>query len=393
MSIKNITSVLSGFSKKLFGKVNPVKKIEKKSNEDYITYLNREINSLEVVKSFDMTPLPNVQVENKIYYYLRPIIYSYIKDINKSLKNNSFNYREVFEDNDNLINEVVSNCKIVICGGDAYEYYINSNEKQIFQTHDADLRIIPEKNALKYLRGLNGDNIKERTKNIIFNIKHAVMYIIVNKLNSYFNDNIEYLYKLQSNCKVEFQRNIDDKIFYQDDENILPNLSFLSACKYTYIFEDLRYINSLIDLVPYTYIGVPHFRNINEGNIYNNLENFKGHIYENRITDINDTRIQDKYNGFFSFLISEEEDTIKEIETNLYILSLGYLIWDIVRMIMWSLITINTRIIGRFADSPYYNMKLDRYLKKYFQLIEALNNPTRYINCESMKKFIDKCKG
>lgn len=83
--------------------------------------------------------------------------------------------------------------------------------------------------------------------------------------------------------------------------------------------------------------------------------------------------------GFVNTTINKR--VIVEIQPNIYCVSLGYLIWDTVRMINWSLDAMfqNTKV----------KLKLTRYIKKYMQILEALTNPVGNLKCVS--PFLEYC--
>ena len=58
-------------------------------------------------------------------------------------------------------------------------------------------------------------------------------------------------------------------------------------------------------------------------------------------------------------------------------------------MINWTLI----QYLRKINSNQIPPDKLDRYLRKYYDLIEAINHPELYMNCVSWKKFVDKCRG
>jgi hypothetical protein len=77
--------------------------------------------------------------------------------------------------------------------------------------------------------------------------------------------------------------------------------------------------------------------------------------------------------GFVNAIM--KEGTISEIEPYVFYTSLGYCIWDTVRMLNWS--------IDAILDPPSrsVHLKLDRYIKKYRRILDALSDPQGKLKC------------
>jgi hypothetical protein len=88
--------------------------------------------------------------------------------------------------------------------------------------------------------------------------------------------------------------------------------------------------------------------------------------------------------------------TYKQIDfNNIYITTLGFVVWDTVLMLNKSLNSmINSYSRNQNVDSLIRtdeSVKFERYLQKYLALIKGLTNPINYLNCESMKDYIEYC--
>jgi len=330
----------------------------------------------------------NFKIESEIYKNFKPFLYQAISQINKEFRESTL---DIIFESYNIPRTIINDCKIVIGGGDSYEFYINtdkdSRSKVRFQTNDCDCRFITEGDTLRVLKELK----KNRDSNSVMYKSDTNIEIYIKNLKEYAADRITNYLNL--NISEPFITKVNDRIkqkypsfsFVRDFNGKLFNKSgfsdkLLSSINYNYEYNFSRRPEALMDLFPYipepTNKFIPHFRPSDNDIMID--ENMIGKLLDN-----NDL----VYNGFIRYMASNEDRTIKEIQEDLYIFGLGYLVWDIVRMINWSL-----KNYDRTNDRRNLNNKLDKYLKKYYDLIEAINNPEFYINCYSWKEFIRKCK-
>lgn len=369
----------------------------------------------------DIKPETNKDAEIKLFKILKGVMYNYIiPSINLSYK---------------------GDYKVVIGGGSAFEFYIDTteNDMKIFETSDFDLRVVAIKNINKILSTYNEkEELKARME--IYKAKQDIINKIVIMLNDLFNTP-NFLENVEAKTGMKFEK-VNDLIFYQaiskvfiqeyskdntikykiDDYNsyqviseafnaedfVNPNIvSFLrytSNCLYNYKFGENSYQSSLVDLVAYTQYRLLHYKEskINDINIMD-LTPLNQDIIYNGLMEINNRDKMATYNGLFPYILSDTQETIKEINVDLYVINLGYLVWDSIRMVRWATNEVKTFYYNYKAShnrqAPPDNdivqelikQKYNRYIEKYFKLLQALNSPEKYLNCESMKELIKHC--
>lgn len=230
--------------------------------------------------------------------------------------------------------------KLLISGGAAFSYYIKRNKKtaSILSTHDFDLRLFldipPSKNPLFA-------DEKNKTEKMMLSVSSAIAFAFADFLNKYV-----------------IEINITPYYFNSVDRG------FLSTVEYEINGE----IDSLIDIVPHIPSKAIH---------YGALEIDKNILFE-QYKDIDFSGVASRQGFFKSSLIYNKSDF------GIYYVSLGYLVWDTVRMLNY--------IIDSVGYSKYdKTVKFERYLHKYKILLSALSRPELYMTCVSARKYINMC--
>lgn len=268
---------------------------------------------------------PNIKYKE----ILSPAIFKFIAFVNKNLS-------EIAE---------TKHLKLLISGGAAFSHYIKRTKKtEILATHDFDLRLFldipPSKNPIF------GDK-REETEKWMLDISSAIATSFSSFLNEYIS-------------QIKISRRFPTATQFRTVDR-----GFLSTIEYEINGET----DSLIDIVPHIPSKAIH---------YGALEIDKEKLFE-QYKDIDFSGVASRQGFFKSSLIYVKNDF------GIYYVSLGYLVWDTVRMLNY--------IIDSVGYSKYdKTVKFERYLKKYKILLAALSRPEMYMTCKSGKKYIDTCQ-
>uniref|UniRef100_A0A6C0JUK9 Nucleotidyl transferase n=1 Tax=viral metagenome TaxID=1070528 RepID=A0A6C0JUK9_9ZZZZ len=280
-----------------------------------------------------MEEIAKLQHENteqiKYKEKLAPAVFKYISFVNKNLVN--------FKGDKDYIRRL----KLIIGGGAAFNYFIKRTKKtSVLETHDFDLRLYldikPSDNPLFS----EDPDIKQTTEIWMLEICTAIGDGFSDFLNKYVEE-------------VGLRR-----------DNISPfhtvYRGFLTTVEYTIDGEN----DSLIDIVGH----LPSSQAV----FYGPLEIEKDRLFQEYKEK--DFRGISSRNGFFKTSMIYVRDTY-----GIYYVSLGYLVWDTVRMLNY------------IIDSGR-TLKFERYLYKYKILLAALSRPELYMNCHASRKFIKACQ-
>jgi len=303
------------------------------------------MNTIEEILERNEKNVSEVSANIRYKEILTPAVMNYINFVNDTMK--------MSKDEPGFVG-LIQHLKLIIGGGAAFNYYIKSVEKtNILTTHDFDLRLYldipPSTNPLFG---------KEAAK--IENWMTQICKEIGKSFANFLND-----YVKTTNIKQQLKNeNIDITNFRMVDHG------FLTTIEYLIRKTDDDFNDSLIDIVPHVKSKAIH---------YDKLEidkklNFKQ--YEER----------DSFNvmsrqGFFKSSI-----VYTKTKYGIYYVSLGFLVWDTVRMINY---IIDSKL-GGHKKRPVI-LKFERYLYKYKILLSALSRPELYLSCEAVDKFINKC--
>lgn len=230
--------------------------------------------------------------------------------------------------------------KLVVCGGAAFNYYIKRTARttKYISTHDFDLRLILDipysKNPL--FKKATADKTAKWMKTVCSDVAKSFSVF----LNSYIR-------RHGSRFTLETD-------FYAVERK------FLSTVQYRIKGGE---VDSLVDIVPHT----------NFFSYYGKLDVDKSELLEQyRQFDYFDVASRQ---GFFRSSLVYNKDVF-----GTYYASLGYLVWDTVRMLNY------------IVDSDKTD-KFERYLYKYKTLLMTLSSPQTFLTCTSGRKYIQVCNG
>lgn len=305
--------------------------------------------------------------------------------VNKALKESTNKYQ----------NDMV----LIIAGGEAYNYYIDDPVR--YKTHDFDLK-------LAYLTPYSRKSFEQNptlkqelrkaqvavSDNLLIFLEKKCRDEIFNKLSNagvelFYNED-QQSYLLADNVKPNNNRYTFP--FRPYDSNKMDNKDpILRSISYRYISNEIIYTEGLIDVVRY-YIWQDHYGDpmIDEqGKQYTNETRYD---YMNRKV----------YGGFPSRLGFAQEFMGLHIardyrNPNVYYISLGYLIWDSVRMVNWAFDQYSDLLEKEKSDSKFDAQtkiemsKLEKYTRKYLGVIEALTHPKVYLKCGPFKDYCEYC--
>jgi hypothetical protein len=255
---------------------------------------------------------------------LRPAILKYISYVNKNLTNPK------------VSDPYMRNLKLVIAGGEAFNHYIKRAKKtSVIETHDYDLRLYLDMQPSS--SPLFNEN-RESTEKWMLEISTAIGDGFSDFLNMYTS-------------QIGRPQNISQfKTVYR---------GFLTTVEYDIDGEH----DSLVDIVPHIPSKVL---------FYGALDVNKEKLFEAYQTK--DFGGVTSRQGFFKSSLVYVRDSY-----GIYYVSLGYLVWDTVRMLNYLIDS------GRFE-------KFERYLTKYKILLTALSRPELYLRCDAADKFIENCR-
>jgi hypothetical protein len=267
-----------------------------------------------------------------------------------------------FIKNYNIQNEN-KDVKLVIGGGSAINYYFKTEDySDIFSTHDFDIRCVYD----NFIEPENDDEILRF-------LRYYQMDFIY-KLCDYLNK-IDRSILFEFGTKVieshpSFKLNIDamNNLFIIS----LPGDSPLQSINYSYSLDGNYYIGVIVDTMCFSRLLLPYYG--------------KYYIKEDK-SRYSDEELYELYNselgaGFVkNYLTTKTRDpTIVENSEGEYYVSLGYILWDTVRMLRICHVTKNPKYI--------------RYIKKYVKILSAFNNPIKYLKCDTapIKDYCENCK-
>ena len=293
----------------------------------------------------------------------------------------------VVKSNEYLNRETNGKMVLVISGGEAFNYYVK-NQEQRLKTHDYDLK-------LTYTEKFSSFNFK--TDPSLRENLHSMMHFIAKQFLKVFNDpknNSYYLDLLRHEGINLIPRNgryfyptygsvIQKEDYFTQNKNNSQYNFDLRSISYAWNEGDNRKEEGLIDIVSYyfpQYYGDP---NIDEdGYPYDNLSRYNSVYRDVTYSGLNfESRM-----GIIRNMLAGSYDEHFSI-SNLYYTSLGFLMWDTVQMMNWSVDYFNVQ--NNAGKNPVG--KLERYTQKYIALLEALSHPTMFLKCGPFKDFCNKC--
>lgn len=282
--------------------------------------------------------IPNSEVPNiKFKDVISPAVYKFIAFTNKQLASSK---------EQDGINKYTRRLKLLIGGGAAFNYYIKRNKKTqgILDTHDFDLRLFLDiKPSLNPLFTDEQSAVEEW----MIDITDAIATSFTNFLNEYMDD-IDLTKKFPTLTT-----------FYMKDRGFLKTIEY-----------DIEGENdSLIDIVAHIPRIASHYGILNTN---------KDKLFE-EYKEIDWTGVASR-SGFFKSSLIYTRDAY-----GIYYVSLGYLVWDTVRMLNYIIDSVGQSSIDK-------TVKFSRYLNKYKILLAAFSRPEMYLSCKANKKFIDVCQ-
>jgi hypothetical protein len=358
-----------------------------------------------------------------VFNYFKNCIFNRINKINSIFEN----FQNSSEPD--IYPEIVKDIRAIIVGGAAFEYYFKVEEE--FATHDFDLRFV-------YLGDISKLNIPLNTQHTIetiinghlFSCRNMCLKIFTEELNksiSEFNifdinkskkeiDDYKNLLKILSPVKGINKDGNQIDIYFYEGTNIVVDKNGDKILD--------EYGNTQFDFVK-KYKNKLLLNIVSNYNIKGFEKNHPGYKHKNAIIDMvildmnlatsrynNDPDLVNKLNmgelvdsiksgkinhlqGYFpKSLISP--NSYKKITfnnfNNIYIISLGFLIWDSVKMMNISIDMYNYKLKKNDMNGAQ-KVKLKNYIRKYSKIIEALENPLEKLTCnpESMKNYVNKC--
>lgn len=266
---------------------------------------------------------------------ITPAIYEFIAYVNKSLATNK---------DTNGFDKYLKKLKLIIGGGAAFNYYIKRNKNtRILNTHDFDLRLYLDiKPSESPLFTADGEDISKW----MMELTNSIALSFAEFLNGYV-EQIDLTKKFPTLTT-----------FY------MVNHGFLKTIEYEIDDEN----DSLIDIVPHIPRTAIHYGALN----------------------IQKEMLFDQYKQPDQFNVASRQGFVKSDiiyvkgNKNLYFVSLGYLVWDTVRMLNYIIDSVGQSSIDK-------TIKFERYLYKYKILLAALSHPEQYLSCKASKKFISSC--
>jgi len=268
--------------------------------------------------------------ENLLKNILTPYIWLLIQDVNNYLIKNNFPFI------------------LLVSGGDALAKFFPNDPK--LESHDFDLRLNPiiGSENLPNLRNIQHKLATLIAKYFELNLNSYINRIrprLEQKIKSTFPKSVDYI-KSQNRSIFKGNRGVftDNKCVQTPiDDSFIDEKCDLYTVTYTFKLNNYITTDSMIDIFCARPDNIYHYSsNINEYNI-NTPKTFQPYVF---------------------------------IENVPYV-SLGYLIWDTLRLIEWS------------REKGYH--KLPRYQMKLEQIIRGLYHPDGRLSCTAMKEFIKGC--
>jgi hypothetical protein len=308
--------------------------------------------TIEEILEANERPIAQVQSNIKYKEILTPAVMSFIV-----FANNQF---QIAEDESGF-RGLIQHLKLVIAGGAAFNYYIKNVEKmKILETHDFDLRLyldIPPSRSPLF--GNKAEKVEEWMTGICREIGNS----FADFLNNYVKS---------GNIKKDLQnQNIDVSEFRMVDHGFLTTVEYVMS-----VDKGDEFVDSLVDIVPHVHSKAIH---------YGKLEIDKELNFE-QYNEKNFGGVQSRQGFFKSSLV------YIKTKYGVYYTSLGFLVWDTVRMLNYM---VDARFFGfrKRKNRPDWDPteKFERYLYKYKALLTALSKPDLYLKCEAFDKFVNKC--
>lgn len=311
--------------------------------------------TIEEILEANERPVAQVQANIKYKEILTPAVMNFISFVNGELK--------LAKDEPGFAG-LIQHLKLVIAGGAAFNHYIKKVEKMaVLETHDFDLRLYldipPSRSPLFHPDPMRVQQIE----NWMIAISREIGKSFANFLNDYVKQT-----KIKQNLKAQ---NIDATNFRMVDHGFLTTVEYLIR-----IPGDDDFNDSLIDIVPHVHSKAIHYDKLE----INKELNFKQY-------DETDFGGVQSRQGFFKSSLVYTKNTY-----GIYYVSLGFLVWDTVRMLNYM---IDAKFFGfkKRKNNPDFDpsLKFERYMYKYKALLTALSKPELYLRCDAVDRFIKKC--
>lgn len=220
---------------------------------------------------------------------------------------------------------------IVISGGEALEYYFSIPPESTLRTTDIDLKVMFKKDKL--IEGIEGVQILSDYRTIASN---------------------------------EITSRIPLKDVSSDGGKIkLAGREFQRTLQFAFVMPDRTNLDIVDMNLVHPVISAPH--------LFSSYVGLESDDYKNG-----------KRVGFIEMKF---QYTRMLDDPYLYVVTFGYLVWDTIRMVNEYRNLLNS---GKKTDKNTKKMK--RMFRKYNLVLDALDNPGKYINCrDNVIRFIEKC--
>lgn len=337
-----------------------------------------------------MTTIEEAEIIVKNMFGL--VIKKTIQDFNESMLNNP--------------NPLIQNLKIVIGGGEAFNFYFKDNPP-VFKTHDFDLRII-------YDRFMNELDTRENLDNIerlLIEQKHLFCMLVAARLTEWIEIAAPRLVDILASKNIVLTGAVPFN--YIQSNYLLDTVQF----EFSINGETDIHINSIMDIIHYTPRNLTHYGLMNHYTqrppipgqpLYQEVQRLNAPAvgrrleeYLNERGNIGNYRRAGYVRNYLhsTNLGNENNNTIIQVNQNLWYISLGFLLWDTVRMLNWyidELIPIYTTF--RTTDPDAFNApanlrKYDRYVEKYIGILTGFNDLGNRLRCENpqIQELIGNC--
>ena len=276
--------------------------------------------------------------------------------------------------------------KVILAGGCAFEYYFNNIKNTSLETHDFDARVC-----------YTGDYFDMNIIYILYNQRNEIATYLTNKLNEEIMKDNENSKFLRENIIPNNNNNyffISQNSLNQGEYAFLRPIHYILSDEKGQIHED-----SLIDLVIEDRTG--NSLGFREEYLLNpNMTLYENYFKKEKPSGIflakeaslggfkNDITLPKSYNNLGP-LYPQFNET--------YIVSMSFLIWDSLKMLNISIVTMknikDSRLSEEKKNIKIENMKIKRYISKYSEILRALNNPEIFLSCNApnMTQYIEKC--
>jgi len=340
-----------------------------------------------------MTTVEQAEITIKNMFGL--VIKKTIQDFNEMLRNNP--------------DPIISNFKIVIGGGEAFNFYFKNNPP-VFKTHDFDLRIIYDRFINELDTRGNLDNIER----LLIDQKHLFSIMVADRLTQWIEVANPNLVGILRNKNI----NLDAAVpfIYVQSNYLLDTVQFDFTINGT---PDIHR-NSIMDIIHYTPRNLTHYGLMN---YYIQRSPAPGQPLINEVQRLNSPAVGRRFEEYLNergnvgnyrragyirnYLHSanlgiENNNTIIETSPHLWYISLGFLLWDTIRMLNWyvdELIPLYQTYRGTGGDPNTYVpnnpslLKYDRYVEKYIGILTGFNDLGNRLRCENpqIQELIRNC--